>query len=156
MRTKSFLATAAMVIVTAFIASGIYAGTNIQKVINLKTANYAKHTKKIVTFNHGKHQKEYQEKYPELYKSSCGECHHDQNNKPRKDLKAGMEVKRCIECHKKPDYVKGKKAKALSDKEKREYHANAMHENCEGCHKVVNKMSKKKTAPTTCKKCHGA
>ncbi len=154
MRTKNLLTATVMVIATVFVAAGIYASTNVQNVIKLKTAKYAKHTKKIVNFNHRKHQEDYKQKYPDAYNYNCGECHHDQNNKPRKDLKAGMEVKRCIECHKKPEYIKGKKAKALSDKEKRKYHANALHDNCQGCHKKINKMTKKKTAPTTCKKCH--
>jgi hypothetical protein len=156
MRTKNLLTAAAMVITIVFIATGIYAGTNVKSVIKLKTATYAKRAEKIVKFNHGKHQEDYKKKYPELYENNCGECHHDQNNKPRKNLKAGMEVKKCIECHKNPEYVKGKKAKALSDKEKRKYHANALHDNCQGCHKKLNKITKKKTAPTTCKKCHRA
>jgi mono/diheme cytochrome c family protein len=132
MGIKNLLTAAAMVIATVFIGTGIYAGTNVQDVIKLKTVNYPKHTKKIVKFSHGKHQEDYKNKYPELYKNNCGECHHDRNNQPRKDLKAGMQVKKCIECHKKPGYVKGKKAKALSDKEKRKYHANALHDNCQG------------------------
>ena len=67
-----------------------------------------KHTKGIVNFEHRKHQED--------FKVECGECHHDQNNKPLKNLKAGDEVKKCIECHKKPEYIKGDKAKGLSKK----------------------------------------
>ncbi len=156
MKTKYLLTTSLIVIATVFIAAGIYASTNVQNVIKLKTGEYSKHTKAVVKFEHRKHQQDYQQKYPEIYKFNCGECHHDQNNKPRKSLKAGMEVKKCIECHKIPEYIKGKKAKKLSKKEQRQYHANALHENCKECHKKINKTTKKKTAPTTCKKCHRA
>ncbi len=156
MRTKYLLTTSLMVMVSVFIAAGIYAGTNAPNVIKLKTSKYAKHKKKIVKFDHLKHQQDYQQKYPDFYKNSCGECHHDQNNKPRQNLKAGMEVKKCIECHKKPKHVAAKKAKKLSKKKQRQYHANALHENCKECHKKINKKTKKKTAPTTCKTCHRA
>ena len=105
---------------------------------------------------------EYAEKHPDLYKLGCGECHHedeDGKSKPLTDLKEGDEVKNCIECHKIADYIKGKKAKGLTKKQKREYHANAIHDNCKGCHKKFNKKMKLKAkdegaAPTTCKQCH--
>ena len=142
--------------VSVFIAAGLYAGTNVPNVIELKTPKYDKHKKKVVKFDHRKHQEDYRQKYPEVFQNSCGECHHDQNNQPRKNLKAGMDVQKCIECHKIPEHVEGKKAKKLSDKEKRQYHANALHENCKACHKKINKTTGKKAAPTTCKKCHRA
>ena len=156
MKTKYWLTTTIIVTAVLFIAAGIYAGTNVPNVIELKTAKYAKHKKKIVKFDHSKHQQDYRQKYPEIYQNNCGECHHDQNNQPRRDLKAGMAVKKCIECHKIPKHVDGKKAKKLSKKEKRQYHANALHENCRTCHKKMNKKTGKKAAPTTCKKCHRA
>ena len=49
---------------------------------------------------------------------------------------------KCITCHKIPaEAPKGKKAKKkLSKKEKiKEYHAEALHANCKGCHKKFNK-----------------
>ncbi len=156
MGTKCLLPTGLIVMATLFITAGIYAGTNVPNVIELKTAKYTNHKKKIVRFEHRKHQQDYRQKYPDFYQNSCGECHHDQNNKPRRDLKAGMEVKKCIECHKTPQHVDGKKAKKLPKKEQRQYHANALHENCRACHKKINKATGKKTAPTTCKKCHRA
>ena len=140
-----------------FIAGGIYAGTKAPKVIKLDNKAYAKHKERIVVFEHKKHAYEIKKKYPWLYKAKCGECHHDDKNKPRVNLKEGDNVKKCIECHKKPQYVKAKKAKRLSKKQKREYHANALHDNCKDCHKKYNKKYKKtaKTgAPTTCKTCH--
>ena len=147
------------VIATMFIVVGIYAGTEVKDEIVMENKAYAKHTKGIQTFSHKKHQKEYAEKHPEFYKNGCGDCHHDKDNKPLVNLKEGDEVQNCIECHKKPGYIKGKKAKGLDKKQKREYHANAMHDNCKGCHKKFNKKMKlkskdEKAAPTTCKKCH--
>ena len=150
------------VIATLFISTGIYAGTKVEDVIKLNEKAYAKHKKGIVVFSHKKHQKEYEEKHPEFYKNSCGECHHedkDGKSVPLKNLKEGDNVKKCIECHKKPGYIKGKKAKGLTKKQKREYHANAYHDNCRGCHRTFNKKMKLKSkdkgaAPTTCKRCH--
>ena len=147
------------VIATMFIVVGIYAGTEVKDEIVMENKAYAKHTKGIQTISHKKHQKEYAEKHPEFYKNGCGECHHDKDDKPLVNLKEGDEVQNCIECHKKPGFIKGKKAKGLDKKQKREYHANAMHDNCKGCHKKFNKKMKlkskdEKAAPTTCKKCH--
>ena len=126
-----------------FITTGIYAGTEYVDVVRLENKAYAKHKDAIVIFLHRKHAEEYREKNPELYNSPCGECHHekvnDKESKPLINLKEGDEVENCIECHKKPEYIKGKKAKGLSKQQKREYHTNAMHDNCKDCHKKYNK-----------------
>jgi hypothetical protein len=142
-----------------FIATGIYAGTEVADVIRLENKAYKKHKRAITIFSHRKHQEEYFKKYPEFYKSPCGECHHDKDNKPLVDLKEGDEVQNCLECHKKPAFITGKKAKKLSKEEKREYHGNALHDNCKGCHKLYNKKFKLKTkskgyAPNSCATCH--
>ena len=150
------------IIATLFIAAGIYAGNEVKDEIVMENKAYDKHTKSIQTFTHKKHTKEYVEEHPDLYKLGCGECHHedkDGKSKPLTDLKEGDEVKNCIECHKKAGYIKGKKAKGLTKKQKREYHANAIHDNCKGCHKKFNKKKKLKAkdegaAPITCKQCH--
>ena len=142
-----------------YAATPINAGSTIEDVIRLEEKAYKKHKEKIVIFSHKKHQDEYAKKHTEFFKNSCGECHHDENNKPRVDLKDGDDVKRCIECHKKPEYAIGRKVKGLSKEEKREFHANAMHDNCRGCHRKYNKKNKLKSkskgyAPNSCKTCH--
>ena len=147
------------VIATLFVVAGIYAGTEVKDEIIMENKAYAKHTKSIQTFTHLKHSKEYAEKNPDLYKAGCGECHHDKDNKPLTNLKECDDVKNCIECHKKPGNMTGKEAKGLSKEQKREYHANAIHDNCKGCHKKFNKSKNFKSkdpgaAPTTCKQCH--
>jgi hypothetical protein len=143
--------------------AGIYAGTQDADEIRLENKAYASHKEAIVIFKHRKHQAEYRQKNPGIFNSQCGECHHekvnDTTNKPLVNLKEGDEVKNCIECHKKADYLKGKKAKGLSDVQKRQYHANAMHDNCKACHKGYNKEKGLKPkdkgyAPVTCKSCH--
>jgi len=154
MRKKQLLIGVLSTITLMLFSAGIYATTAVPDVIKLETKAYAKNEKGPVNFNHRKHQVDYKKDHPEVYKASCGECHHDQNHQPRKNLKAGDKVEKCIKCHKKPEYVDGQKAKKLSKKRKLEYHANALHENCQGCHKKVNKKAGKKIAPTTCKKCH--
>jgi len=163
MRKKYLIITTLAGIAFLIIAGGIYAGTQDADEIRLENKAYTKHKEAVVTFKHRKHQTEYKEKNPGLFKSPCGECHHekenDNTNKPLVNLKEGDEVKNCIECHKKAEYVKGEKAKGLSDVQKREYHANAMHENCKACHKEYNeqkglKPKEKGYAPMTCKACH--
>ena len=163
MKKKYWIISAITVISILFIATGLYAGKEVKDVIKLEDKAYEKHTKGIVTFSHKKHMKEYAEKHPELYKNGCGECHHaDKDGKavPLKNLKEGDDVKPCIECHKKPGYIKGKEARGLTPEQKREYQANAFHDNCKGCHKAFNKKMKLKSkdkgaAPVTCKQCHG-
>ncbi len=140
-----------MAMATLFFSVGIYAGTEVKDEIKMENKAYTKRQYKTVMFTHKKHAEEYE--------ASCGECHHDEDNKPL-DLKEGDDVQNCIECHKIPGYIKGKKAKGLTREQKREYHANAIMDNCRGCHRKFNKekgykTKNEKAAPTTCKKCHG-
>ena len=159
--SKSTFILTTMIVTMAALSTGIatYAGTKVEDVIRLKDKSYKKHKEHIVMFQHRKHQEEYRKKNPDLFKSTCGECHHDKDNKALVRLKEGDNVKSCIECHKKAEYVDGKEARRLSDKEKRENQANAMHDNCKGCHKKFNKKKGLKSkdkdyAPSTCKTCH--
>jgi hypothetical protein len=157
MNSKPIKISAVVGIAILFVVAGIYAKT-IPEMIKLEDPAYEKHKKGVVDFSHGKHQTEYAKQYPEFYKNGCGECHHDEDNKPLTELKEGDDVQKCIECHKiAAEAPKGKKAKKkLSKKEKiKDYHAEALHENCRVCHKNYNKKYKpKKKAPTTCTKCH--
>ena len=154
---KKLLVLVIVVSAAIFVAGKIIA-EEVPEVIKLEDPAYKEHKKGVVNFEHGKHQTEYAKKYPDLYKNGCGECHHDKDNKPLTNLKAGDEVQKCIECHKiASEAPKGRKAKKkLSKKEKiKEYHAEALHENCKGCHRAYNKKYKpSKKAPTTCSKCH--
>lgn len=154
MKKKSLPVMCVSAMVLFFMVAGIHAVTTVQDVIKLETKAYKSHKYPIVVFKHREHQEAYMQKFPEFYKADCGECHHDENNKPLKNLKAGDDTQKCVECHKKPAYAKGKQAKGLSEKQKLEYHANALHQNCKDCHRRVNKKTGKKAAPVTCKKCH--
>lgn len=127
-----------------FAAAGLYAGTKAEDVIKMD-GEYP-HTKGIVDFSHKKHSTD--------YKIGCGECHHDKDGKPLADMKEGDEVQKCNDCHKKPGEIKGKEAKDLQPAQKREYHANAVHDNCIGCHKEFNKKNNTTSAPASCNKCH--
>ncbi len=90
-----------------------------------------------------------------LYPNGCGDCHHDDKGKPIAGLKADSKVQACIECHKKcGEAPKGKDAPKLDKKQKLEYHGEALHDNCIGCHKEFNKEFKPKKAPVTCNDCH--
>jgi len=147
-----------IVVSTALFAAGGIFAKAVPDMIKLEDPAYKKHKKGVVDFTHGKHQTDYAKKYPEFYKNGCGECHHDEDNKPLSKLKEGDDVQKCIECHKiAAEAPKGKKAKKkLTKKEKiKDYHAEALHQNCRGCHRKYNKKYKpKKKAPTTCAKCH--
>jgi hypothetical protein len=130
--------------VSLFAVAGVFAGTTVPDVITMNSPY--EHTKSLATFSHTKHTTD--------YKAACSECHHDDKGQPLKALKAGDDVKKCFECHNKPGELKGKKAKGLSKEEKRQYHANAVHDNCRGCHRLYNKENKTKAAPTKCTACH--
>lgn len=152
---KGLLAAAIIAFVTVFAIGGLQAGTEVADEFMMKSDYPEPHKKGIVKFTHKKH--------AEDYGATCGECHHDADNKPLNDLKMGDDVQKCIECHKKPGEVpkelkKEWKAKKVKKKEKdvlsREYHAEAIHDNCRACHKAHNKKTKTKDAPTTCAKCH--
>jgi hypothetical protein len=69
--------------------------SNLQDAIKLETKAYKNHKEPVVVFSHREHQENYKQKYPESFQAGCGECHHDENNKPLKNLKAGDEVKKC-------------------------------------------------------------
>ena len=148
MRKKHLIIMAVFGIAALFFATGIYAGTAVDDVVNMDNKAYSKHKKGIVAFSHKKH--------TEDYKLGCGECHHDADGKPLDNLTMGDDVQNCIACHKKPSRKpRAKKGEPkLTDKEKLEYHAEALHLNCIDCHKKYNKKTKTKAAPTSCAKCH--
>ncbi len=134
-----------------FASTGLQAGTKVEDTIQMNTKEYADHSKGIVEFTHKKH--------AEDYKIKCGECHHDDKGQPL-SLKAGDDVKRCVECHKETEKVKGEK---ISKKDKiMKYQQEAMHANCIECHKEHNISLKdpkdpkgtKGPAPASCSKCH--
>ncbi len=152
---KKGVVLSAVIVAIMFAAGSIYAATAVQDVIKMEHKGYSEHTKGLVEFSHKKHHEE--------YKVGCGDCHHDDKGKPLNDLKAGDDVKGCMECHKIPgqmpgDLKKEMKAKKASKKEiaakEMEYHAEAIHENCISCHKKFNKDNKTKAAPQTCAQCH--
>jgi hypothetical protein len=153
---KHLITTVIIGVAILFVSAAIYA-KSAPDVIPLQDPAYEKHKKGVVQFEHKKHWNDYSKAYPEFYPSHCGECHHDKDGKPLTKLEDGNDVQKCIECHKiAAEAPKGKKAKKkLSKKEKiKEYHAEALHANCRGCHKKFNKKYKPKKAPTTCTKCH--
>ena len=145
-KRKGSLTLSIVAMATLFLAAGLNAG-DFQDMIKMETPEYAEHTKGIIEFSHGKHVDE--------YKAGCGECHHNDKGEPLSELKKGDPVQRCIECHKEPgERPKGKDAPKLSKEERLGYHAEALHYNCQGCHKDYNNKNKTKAAPTTCTQCH--
>jgi hypothetical protein len=151
MRKQCFL-TAAIISVFFFATDGAYAGTEVPDVIKMENKVYDVHKKAVMTFNHKVHIDE--------YKAGCGECHHDDEGKSLDNLKMGDDVQDCVDCHKIPgERPKGKGAPKLTKKERLDYHAEAIHYNCVGCHKIFNKEKglkpkSKGASPVLCKQCH--
>ena len=135
-------------IAVIFVATGVSAGTDVPETITMDYNKYKKRTKKppkskFVEFTHQKHNVD--------YKISCGECHHDKDNKPL-NLNVGDPVEKCVTCHTKLKKNNNNKKDILVLK-------NAMHGNCVVCHKDVNKKAgdpkgMKGPAPASCSKCH--
>lgn len=159
MLKKHLLTATTIGIAILFFVAGLYAAA--PDVIKMQK-DY-EHKKAIVDFDHKKHAETYAKEYPDLYKNGCGDCHHDENNKPLTNLGADDPVKSCFECHKKPgevpksikdEWKKSKPNRAEKKKVEMEYHAEAIHENCQSCHKAFNKKYKPKKAPVSCTKCH--
>ncbi|WP_299978491.1 cytochrome c3 family protein [Desulfobacula sp.] len=135
-------------IAVIFVATGLNAGTEVKDNLILEDPGYKKPKKrapkfKSLAFTHKKHMED--------HKISCGECHHDKDNKPL-DLKIGDNVQKCSECHNK--FKKDKK-----NRKDIMVHENAMHGNCVTCHKDINKKAGDKKgmkgpAPASCTKCH--
>jgi len=142
MNKKLLIILMAIGVALIFVATGLQAGTKVADTFKMETKEYKSRKKGIVEFSHKKHNVE--------YKISCGDCHHDKDNKPLA-LKAGDNVQRCVECHTQLD--KGKEdAKNIMVLE------NAMHGNCTECHKKFNQDktgdARKGPAPSSCAKCH--
>ncbi len=105
------------------------------------------HNKAIVQFTHAGHVDD--------YGSGCGDCHHNEDGEPLTDLVKGDEVMSCFECHDQPgEAPKGRDAPELTESERLQYHAEALHDNCTNCHKEFNTANNTKSAPTSCSKCH--
>jgi hypothetical protein len=149
---KNIAVSVAIAVAFLFFAGGIYA--KVADVLKVDMKGYDKITKAEVQFTHKKHE-DYAKQYPDVYGKGCGECHHDDKGQPQKNLNADSKVQKCIDCHKKPgEAPKGKDAPKLDKKQKLEYHAEATHDNCIGCHKDFNKKYAPKKAPVTCNDCH--
>ncbi len=139
---------ALIIFAMAFLSHFVWAGTKVNDTFNIQTKEINKRKKgqpkfKLVEFTHKKHIQD--------YNISCGDCHHNNKNKPL-DLKLGDEVQRCVECHTKLKKDKKNKKDIMVLE-------NAMHGNCISCHKKSNiktgdPKGKKGPAPTSCGKCH--
>ncbi len=131
-----------------FFISSALADSVVKDTFQIETKEIKKRKKgppkfKLVEFPHKKHSQD--------LKISCGDCHHDKDNKPL-TLKAGDPVQRCVECHTKLKKDKKNKKDIMVLE-------NAMHGMCVSCHKDVNKKAgnpkgMKGPAPASCGKCH--
>lgn len=144
-------------------AALVSAQNEVPEVIPMDNPDYETHEKGIVRFKHRAHIDEFSARYPELFKNDCGTCHHDDEGLPLTDLQAGDPVDGCIDCHYEPGEMpssvkremrrQNASRQEIKDREI-DYHAEAVHDLCRGCHRTVRKKSGTKAAPTTCTGCH--
>jgi len=125
------------------IVSALYAA-DVPDRVEMNSTVYETHRKPIVTFTHKKH--------AEDYNIACKDCHHVYED-GKNVWKEGDPVQKCQECHNK-DKPSPDERRSMSDAEKiAQFHYEALHENCQGCHKRV-KMEGKPTGPISCSQCH--
>jgi hypothetical protein len=165
-----FMKRTLMILIAAFAGGivflfrvGLLAGTTVSDVVKMENPAYEAHKKAIVQFKHKAHAEKFDGQYPEIFENGCGECHHDDEGEVRKDLEMGEDVNKCIECHDKPGQMPKKlkrelRGEGLSREERRvrerEYHAEALHDKCRGCHRRARKAADTRKPPITCSKCH--
>ncbi len=123
-----------------FLGAGVLTAADAPETITMDSKIYPKHTKKLVTFTHKKH----------IDKPlACADCHHVYKD-GKNTWKEGDAVQKCEECHSKV----GKAPKGMKKAEKiKDYHKDALHANCKGCHKKM--MDKKSDLYKKVKKCSG-
>ena len=138
MKSRSLIISIAVVTASLFLAVGVGVAAA-PDIIPMNNAGYKKHTKGIAQFSHTKHAAD--------YKIACGECHHDDANKPL-ELKDGDPVQGCGECHKEFGKLSKADKKLKKNVKIAKYHKEALHANCTGCHKKMKKGPKK------CTECH--
>nr|HDN00501.1 class III cytochrome C family protein [Deltaproteobacteria bacterium] len=125
-----------------FVMAGVAVATDKgPETITMDSKVYPEHKKSLVTFNHHKHNVDYQ--------IGCCECHHVYKD-GKNVWKEGDEVAKCDSCH--SEAKAPRKPKLSKEEQIKGYHYSAIHENCKGCHRDVNKEGK--AAPTKCTECH--
>ena len=96
MHKKYLLIALSLMILPMLISTGVFAGKEVKEIVTFDNPAYGKHKEAIVSFNHKKHSSDYYDEYPELYESTCGECHHDKENKKQRDTRIACTV--CNAC----------------------------------------------------------
>jgi cytochrome c553 len=152
MKTRIWVLLLAAAVCLLF-AAGIYA--KVADVIIIDSPG-CENTKGPVEFSHKLHAEDYVQKYPKLYPTGCGDCHHDDKGQPLTNLTNDSAVQKCVECHKQcGEAPKGKDAPRLDKKAKMAWIGEAFHQNCLSCHRQFNREFKpEKKAPVTCNDCH--
>jgi hypothetical protein len=141
---KSLIVLAVVTMGVAFLFAGVYATQQPADTMTLESKVYGDHKKPLVTFTHKKHNVD--------YKIPCADCHHVYKD-GKNVWKEGDEVQKCEACHTGAKPSK-EELQGMSDEDKiKGYHYYAIHENCKGCHKDLQKAGKP-TGPTSCKDCH--
>ena len=127
-----------------FLTVGSLIAADAPDTITMESKVYPKHTKGLVTFSHKEH--------VDHKDIGCTDCHHNEKG-DKNTWKEGDEVQKCEACHPKV----GKPPKGMKKTEKvKEYHKEALHKNCKGCHKeMIDKDSEMgKTLLKGCTGCH--
>ncbi len=132
-----FVAALLFIMVNSLIAS------DVPETITMDSKLYEKHRKGSVTFPHKKH--------AEYEGISCTDCHHVYED-GKNAWKEGDPVQNCEACHSKT----GRAPRDMDKAERiKQYHQDAIHENCRGCHKkMVDRSTEKGKALARCSGCH--
>ena len=145
MKKRFFLVLTAVALGVVFIFALAYATQQTPDTIKMESKVYKTHKKSLVTLSHKKHNVD--------YKIPCTDCHHVYKD-GKNVWKEGDAVQKCDACHAEAKAPKVKEGEPkLSKKDKiKQFHYDAIHENCKGCHQDASK--KGKAAPTKCTECH--
>jgi hypothetical protein len=99
-----------------------------------------------VKFTHSKHVDE--------YGAVCGDCHHDSDAEPINSYDPDA-MYACIECHDEEGLLHGPVAEnEVSDSDRIAHRANAIHQQCIGCHRQYNELNDVVRVPESCRTCH--
>ncbi len=93
-------------------------------------------------------------KHVEEYGAVCGDCHHDSDAEPIASFDPDATYA-CGECHDEEGLIRGPIAEnEVSESDRIAYRANALHQQCIGCHRQYNELNNVVRIPESCITCH--
>ena len=144
MKKGTFLLTLISAVGIVLVVSGARAAQETPDTVQMNSSVYKTHRQPIVTLEHKKHAAD--------YGIACTDCHHVYED-GKNTWKEGDSVEGCDACHDK-DKPSPDERRTMSEAEKmKNFHYEAIHENCKGCHMELKKAGKP-TGPVSCSRCY--